>query len=68
VGGDGAGYATKAVQFADDLFADEAVRFVAESKSRPFFLYWSMVVPHANNERTRELKNGGGRVIPGIFA
>jgi len=58
VGGDGAGYATQAVQFADDLFADEAVRFVVENKSKPFFLYWSMVVPHANNERTRELKNG----------
>ncbi len=58
VGGDGAGYATKAVQFADDLFADAAVQFVTENKSRPFFLYWSMVIPHANNERTRELKNG----------
>lgn len=58
VGGDGAGYATKAVEFADDLFADEAMRFVAENKSRPFFLYWSMVIPHANNERTHELENG----------
>ncbi len=58
VGGDGAGYATKAVQFADDLFADEAVKFVTNSKTQPFFLYWSMVIPHANNERTRELKNG----------
>lgn len=58
VGGDGAGYATKAVQFADDLFADEALKFVAANKEQPFFLYWSMVIPHANNERTRELKNG----------
>lgn len=58
VGGDGAGYATKAVQFADDLFADEAVKFVTHNKTQPFFLYWSMVIPHANNERTRELKNG----------
>ncbi len=58
VGNDGAGYATKAVQFADDLFADEAVKFVADNKSKPFFLYWSMVIPHANNERTRALKNG----------
>ncbi len=58
VGGHGAGYATKAVQFADDLFAEEALKFVAENKTRPFFLYWSMVIPHANNERTRVLKNG----------
>ncbi len=32
--------------------------FVKANKSKPFFLYWSMVVPHANNERNRELKNG----------
>lgn len=58
VGGDGAGYAVEAVEFADDLFADESLKFVRENKSRPFFLYWSMVIPHANNERTRELRNG----------
>lgn len=58
VGESGGGYATEAVQFADDLFADAALKFVAENKSRPFFLYWSMVIPHANNERTRALKNG----------
>ncbi|MCY2973944.1 MAG: arylsulfatase [Planctomycetota bacterium] len=58
VGGDGAGYATKAVQFADDLFAEEAIKFVTNNKAQPFLLYWSMVIPHANNERTRELKNG----------
>lgn len=58
VGESGGGYATKAVQFADDLFADEAIKFVTNNKTEPFFLYWSMVIPHANNERTRVLKNG----------
>lgn len=58
VGDNGAGYATDAVQFADDLFADAALKFVARNKSQPFFLYWCMVIPHANNERTKELKNG----------
>ena len=58
VGEQGAGYATEAVQFADDLFADAALKFVTENKSRPFFLYWSLVIPHANNERTRVLRNG----------
>lgn len=58
VGDTGAGYAVEAKTFADDLFADEALRFVAANKERPFFLYWSMVTPHANNERTRALKNG----------
>ena len=58
LGDNGGGFATEAKVYADDLFADEAVRFVKANKTRPFFLYWSMVVPHANNERNRELKNG----------
>jgi arylsulfatase A-like enzyme len=58
VGKLGGGYATQAKVYADDLFADESLKFVRENKDRPFFLYWSMVVPHANNERTRELKDG----------
>jgi arylsulfatase A-like enzyme len=58
VGEDGAGYATEAVHFADDLFADDALKFVSENKNGPFFLYWSMVIPHANNERGRILGDG----------
>jgi arylsulfatase A-like enzyme len=58
VGEEGGGYATEAKVFADDLFADEAVKFVTANQERPFFLYWSMVVPHANNERNRGLQNG----------
>ncbi|WP_208300360.1 arylsulfatase [Prosthecobacter fusiformis] len=58
VGENGGGYATEAVHFSDDLFADEALKYVTENKDAPFFLYWSMVVPHANNERNRELKDG----------
>jgi arylsulfatase A-like enzyme len=58
VGEGGGGYATNALLFADDLFTEEALRFVANHQDRPFFLYWSMVIPHANNERSRELKDG----------
>lgn len=58
VGEAGGGYATRAVQFADDLFAEEVVKFVREPREQPFFLYWSLVIPHANNERTRALGNG----------
>lgn len=58
VGEDGGGYATEAVQYADDLFADASLSFVSENSARPFFLYWSMVVPHANNERSRILGDG----------
>jgi arylsulfatase A-like enzyme len=58
VGDSGAGYATDPVQFADDLFTDEALKYVSEHRGAPFFLYWSMVIPHANNERSRDLGDG----------
>jgi arylsulfatase A-like enzyme len=58
VGDEGAGYAADGILFADDLFADEALKFISNHQDRPFFLYWSLVIPHANNERNRDLKNG----------
>lgn len=58
VGDEGAGYASEARVYADDVFAEEALRYVREHRGGPFFLYWSLVVPHANNERTRALKDG----------
>jgi len=58
VGEFGGGYCEDGILYADDLFADEALKFVASHQHRPFFLYWSMVIPHANNERNRVLKNG----------
>lgn len=67
IGDQGGGYATKRVEYAGDLFAEEAVAFVDQNKERPFFLYLAFVVPHANNERTREL--GDGQEVPdyGIY-
>ena len=58
----GAGYATQRVQYANDLFLDEARAFIDRSKDRPFFLFLSLTVPHANNERARAL--GDGQEVP----
>jgi arylsulfatase A-like enzyme len=54
----GAGYATNRVLYAGDAFAKEAVEFVEGAREGPFFLFLSLVVPHANNERNRALGNG----------
>jgi len=62
VGKDGAGYATNRVQYAGDLFAQEALDFITRHRARPFFLYLALTVPHANNERTRAL--GDGQEVP----
>jgi arylsulfatase A-like enzyme len=64
----GGGYADYGHFFADDLFTDEALKFVANHQDRPFFLYWSMVVPHANNERSRVLKDGAHTPDYGPYA
>jgi arylsulfatase A-like enzyme len=33
--------------WANDLLADAALEFVRKHRSRPFFLYWAVTVPHA---------------------
>lgn len=68
VGNHGGGYATKKEKFADDLFAEESLRFVERNRDRPFFLYWSMVIPHANNERTAVFKDGADAPDFGPYA
>ncbi len=44
------GVATKKVTYSQDLFAEEALKFVEQHKTRPFFLYLAFTAPHANNE------------------
>ena len=46
----GAGVATTRLDYSPDLMADEALAFIRRSKDRPFFLYVSPTLPHANNE------------------
>lgn len=67
VGEHGGGYATQRVKYAGDVFAEEAQAFIERNKERPFFLYYALTMPHANNERTRAL--GDGQEVPdyGIY-
>ncbi len=44
------GAAVKRVDYSHDLFTQEALRFVEETKNEPFFLYLPYTIPHANNE------------------
>jgi arylsulfatase A-like enzyme len=64
----GAGYSKNRAVYGDDLITKEALEFVDRNKARPFFLFFSAVTPHANNERTRAL--GDGNEVPdfGIYA
>jgi len=61
--GTGAGIAASPVDFVPDLMTDEVLKWVASCKDRPFFLFWSLVTPHANNEGT---KFGRGQEVPDL--
>jgi arylsulfatase A-like enzyme len=54
--------AEKFNHYAPDLFLADALRFIDDHKSKPFFLYFATNVPHANNEKTRA--TGEGNEVP----
>lgn len=56
------GVAETPTVYAPDLLREEALKFLTANKSKPFFLYFSTVVPHANNEKTRA--DGEGMEVP----
>lgn len=49
-------------QYSPDLMVREAEAFLDLNRSRPFFLYLALTLPHANNERGRS--EGNGMEIP----
>lgn len=58
---EGAGVARVAKDYAPALIADAAVQFIREHRQQPFFLYYALNIPHANNEAgsdPRVQKNG----------
>ncbi len=58
VGDQGGGYSEDPILYTDDLLTDESLKFVSRNQDKPFFLYWSLVIPHANNERGKEIGDG----------
>jgi arylsulfatase A-like enzyme len=46
----GRGVAKVKAEYAPDLFIEDALKFINENHKNPFFLYFAMNVPHANNE------------------
>ncbi|NUM52230.1 MAG: arylsulfatase [Candidatus Hydrogenedentes bacterium] len=56
------GVAVERVEYSHDLFAAEALTFVEQHRSEPFFLYLALTIPHANNEGGRA--TGDGMEVP----
>ena len=51
---EGLGVAEHAVDYAPALIFDEALKFIEQNAKAPFFLYYAVNIPHANNEGGRE--------------
>jgi len=67
-GGFHGGWATKRVVYSQDLFAEEALKWVGKHKEQPFFLYLALTLPHANNEASGGVGNGAEVPDYGIYA
>lgn len=67
---DGAGYAAPEhrIDYVPDLVLAKSLTWLEANKDKPFFLYYSINIPHANNEGTRG--TGDGQDVPdyGIYA
>lgn len=50
----GQGVASEKKQYSHDLIMDAALDFVKQQDDRPFFLYLSLTLPHANNEAGKQ--------------
>ncbi len=62
------GVAVDKVTYSHDLFAQEALDFVEKHHEEPFFLYYALTIPHANDEGGSA--TGDGMEVPdyGIYA
>jgi arylsulfatase A len=58
---EGVGLATVRNEYAPDLFDREALNFIEENKTQPFFLFYAMNTPHGNSEYKVD---GNGMEVP----
>lgn len=64
---EGAGIAEVAVDYAPGLISDAAIQFIHDNHKKPFFLYYALNIPHANNEGGGEPRIGkNGMRVPSL--
>ncbi len=49
-------YSTKKVDYSQDLFTEDALRFIEKNSKNPFFLYLPFLIPHDNGEALKGQK------------
>ena len=63
----GAGFAKEKIDYAPELITSEALQWIDRNHQKPFFLYYSPTLPHANNEANRGTGNGSEVPDHGIY-
>ena len=63
----GAGFAKEKIDYAPEFITNEALQWIDKNHQKPFFLYYSPTLPHANNEATRGTGNGSEVPDHGIY-
>ncbi len=63
----GSGFAKEKIEYAPELITNEALKWIDGNHQKPFFLYYSPTLPHANNEATRGTGNGSEVPDYGIY-
>jgi arylsulfatase A len=43
-------YATRKVEYSEEILLDEAIGFIEDNRNNPFFLYYATQLPHSNGE------------------
>ena len=68
---EGRGVASQKVDYAPELITQAGLRYIEEHRDEPFFLYFAMNIPHANNEAGGDVRaDKNGMEVPdlGSFA
>lgn len=63
----GDGWAREKIDYAPDVIFAKSLEWIEQNKTKPFFLYFSSTMPHANNEASSA--TGDGQEVPdyGIY-
>jgi len=51
----GSGYAKERIQYSPNLINEEVIKYIKENKNNPFFLYYALTLPHANDEAPKDM-------------
>ena len=47
-------YTKDPVEYSDDLFTEEAIKFIGQEHEKPFFVYLAYTIPHNNGEAPQD--------------